>query len=252
MELKKLFPVAVVNSKKIAVDGRALMLWLGKREADFTRDVENAIQKAQLVENVDYQVLRNSAENPQGGRPRTDYVFHPDAAKDIAMMSSSDKGKEVRDYFKQCEKVALGAADNPTKKINDSVSIMKKLTIVAKLFGLKGNAAIISANAATRKITGIDLHQTLSIELVNDDQEVLLTPTDIGTEFGFSAQVINRLLHDFGYQIKINDKYVPTKTGIAFSTLIDTGKKYSDGAMIQQLKWKHSIIEQLKANGVGN
>lgn len=57
-----------------------------------------------FVENVDYQVLLKNEYNLSGGRPSTDYALTLDTAKEISMIQRSDKGKQARQYFIECEK----------------------------------------------------------------------------------------------------------------------------------------------------
>ena len=61
------------------------------------------IDRADLVEHEDYEVFVVDYENPLGGRPAKEFALSPNAAKEIAMMSSSDKGKLIRNYFLDCE-----------------------------------------------------------------------------------------------------------------------------------------------------
>lgn len=60
----------------------------------------------QLIENVDFRsVLVGTQQNQYGGvKKLQDYSLTVDAAKQIAMMSGTDKGREIRLYFIEVEK----------------------------------------------------------------------------------------------------------------------------------------------------
>jgi phage anti-repressor protein/phage antirepressor YoqD-like protein len=70
---------------------------------DFSDWVKAQVTRARLVENRDFVVLPQKGENPTGGRPIKEYHLTIDAAKHIAMVSGTDKGFEVREYFIACE-----------------------------------------------------------------------------------------------------------------------------------------------------
>ena len=87
-----------------SVDARRLHQWLGIGK-DFSTWIKDQIERAGLVEHEDYEILLpRNGEQDWGGSNRKDYALTPDAAKEIAMMSSSDKGKLIRNYFIDCEK----------------------------------------------------------------------------------------------------------------------------------------------------
>lgn len=83
---------------------------------DFSNWIKAQIERARLVEGCDFVVLEVSAqkgENSKGGRPTKEYHLTLEAGKHVGMMSGTDKGFEVRDYFIECERKAKQPALNP-------------------------------------------------------------------------------------------------------------------------------------------
>lgn len=87
------------------VNGRHLHAWLCVKK-DYSDWMKAQIKRAKLFEYMDFEVFPLEGENPLGGRPALEYALSLDAAKRIAMMSSADKGHEVRTYFLECERRA--------------------------------------------------------------------------------------------------------------------------------------------------
>jgi phage anti-repressor protein len=95
-----------IGDENRAVSARALHRGLGIRR-DFTTWIKLQIKRAKLVEGEDFEeVYTQKGENPAGGRPRVDYLLTLDAAKHIALMSGTTRGREVRRYFIAVEKAA--------------------------------------------------------------------------------------------------------------------------------------------------
>lgn len=90
---------------KQTVNARDLHLFLevGK---DFSSWVKVQIERARLVEDRDFIKLTQKGER----QISVDYHLTLEAGKHVSMMSNTDKGFEVRDYFIECEKVAKQAA----------------------------------------------------------------------------------------------------------------------------------------------
>lgn len=82
------------------VDGRDLHEKLGVQK-DFSDWTKNQIRRCKFIEGRDYAVFPFQGEN--SGRPSKEYAFTLYAAKHIAMMSGTDKGSEIRDYFIEVE-----------------------------------------------------------------------------------------------------------------------------------------------------
>lgn len=105
-----------INGEVIqTVDGRKLhsFLEVGK---DYTNWAKAQIKRANLVENEDFVKLAQKGELSKTGQWTTEYHFTLEAGKHIAMMSGAAKGKEVRDYFIQCEK----RANQPMPQVADA------------------------------------------------------------------------------------------------------------------------------------
>lgn len=89
------------NNGTQAVSGRELhrFLEIETRYNDwFARMVEYG-----FVEGLDfYSFLSKTPKD--GGRPATDHIISLDMAKEICMIQRTDRGKEARQYFIECEK----------------------------------------------------------------------------------------------------------------------------------------------------
>ena len=128
--------------------------------------------------------------------------------------------------------------------VSREFAALRSMAITA---GLEGNAATVSANNAMVRIHSVSPLKLLQIELKNPDQQLFLTPTQIAQRLGFSGpREVNKLLAHEGFQSNINGTWVPTDKGREYVVLLDTGKRHSDGVMIQQMKWKEKICDKLK------
>jgi phage anti-repressor protein len=74
--------------------------WLGYARKDNAK----ATLLNNFIENMDF--FRSNRKTPQGGRPSELILLTIECFKSLAMMSGTDKGREVRRYFLECEKLA--------------------------------------------------------------------------------------------------------------------------------------------------
>jgi len=131
---------------------------------------------------------------------------------------------------------------------------------IAKMCGFTGNQVVLSANNATRNMTGVDaLAQMEQTHLIAQVQEIYFTPTQLGEKFGVSAKRFNTALVDAGLAERVGSIIKPTEQGKPFSQILDTNKRHSNGAPVQQVKWSEGVLEPLalfftptNGNGGGN
>lgn len=88
------------------------------------------------------------------------------------------------------------------------------------------------------------------IATANDN--IPLTPTQLGEKIGVSARKINKMLIEKGFQVK-NDSsksrrepdYLLTDTGKEFGKYLTSSGKNGDNTLYQQLRWYESVLAEL-------
>jgi anti-repressor protein len=89
------------------VNARDLHSFLGV-EKDFSDWIKAQIKRARLAEGRDFILVPFWGEQKgRGGHNRTEYHLTLEAGKHIAMLSGTEKGFQVREYFIECERKAL-------------------------------------------------------------------------------------------------------------------------------------------------
>ncbi|OCB03919.1 hypothetical protein BBC27_05745 [Acidithiobacillus ferrivorans] len=85
--------------------------------------INDRIEQHGFVENQDFVVFSEIGKNPQGGRPAKEYHLTVDTAKHIAMAEHTPKGKEARDYFIECERIAMRQPSSTEKPSVSSTGV---------------------------------------------------------------------------------------------------------------------------------
>lgn len=118
MELVKVSQVQIGVDNVNAVNARDLWNALESKQ-EFSHWIKNRIDKLGLIESRDYGVFDKIIKNTEGGvgRPVTEYVVTMDIAKHLAMIEMTDKGREVREYFIECEKQLAQSFKAPTNMV---------------------------------------------------------------------------------------------------------------------------------------
>lgn len=151
--LQTLLPVTlqpIGDQQANAVSARDLHAFLGSKD-DFSTWFKYQVERARLVEHRDFEVFRNIPGNSTG-RPRQEYALTIESAKHIGMMSGTDKGFEVRDYFIECERRAQHPALNLSRM--DLIQIAmdaekERLTLACRVEEMAPKAAFHDQVAAS-------------------------------------------------------------------------------------------------------
>jgi phage anti-repressor protein len=99
---------AVVGGATVeTINARRLHGFLGNSRA-FANWIQERIEKYGFEENKDFVCLTEKLSNAaRGGHNRKEYHVTLDMAKELAMVERTDKGREARKYFIECEKRVL-------------------------------------------------------------------------------------------------------------------------------------------------
>lgn len=113
-----------------SVNARELWQFVESKR-QFANWIQYRITKFGFVENEDY-VINKVVNNPRevldkviynpGGRPTEDYHLTINMAKELAMVEANAKGREVRKYFIECERLAKVAHEEQLKAVRGTMS----------------------------------------------------------------------------------------------------------------------------------
>lgn len=190
--------------------------------------------------------------------PQTKFIPESDVYR-LVMRSTLESAERFQDWvveevlpkIRKTGQYALPGVLEPRQQ--ESLKMAPLAMRAARAFGFRGNQATLSANRVIAAFTGVNLLAAMgNPTLVADDQEMLLTPTDIELRLGLQRREGNDLLIRAGLEARHHDHknrpyYELTELGQVYAVVLDTGKKHSDGTPVRQIKWKTSVLDVLKA-----
>ena len=152
----------------------------------------------------------------------------------------------------EAQQIAKPAGEKPTP-LPSATAAFKSMHSLAKLVGLSGNQAILSANNAVFKYHGVNClnlldHQALTAE---DQRGRTYTATGLGNEFlnmsGRCGAKVNKMLEASGLigREQATNRPIPTDTGAKHGEWADTGKQHG-GAPIKEWRWFSSVVDLIQ------
>ncbi|BGI53009.1 MAG: hypothetical protein HamCj_13620 [Candidatus Hamiltonella defensa (Ceratovacuna japonica)] len=79
----------------------------------FSTWMKNHINRYEWVDNTDYLVFTHSG--PHAGRPFKDYVLTLEKAKEMTMLTCTEKGHELREYLMNVDKEPFESLNDPAE-----------------------------------------------------------------------------------------------------------------------------------------
>lgn len=137
------------------------------------------------------EVFPKNEKNSKGGRPELDYALTLDTAKEIAMLQRSDKGKQARQYFIECERA-----------LKEQKPTLTREQVIAQ--------ALLLAQEVNAEKDEIIKKLTPKAEFTDKvlTSKTCHTVTEIAKELNMSAQKLNAELCKKGVQYKHRGHYV--------------------------------------------
>jgi len=241
-----------IISGTLMMSSQSLAVMCGDKEhREFVRDVKKLynITSVENTHSVDIAGVFFELHEQGNNKGRIKEIwFDKTNASAIAGIYSFEYNLKVHGFFVEKQNLESIESNNSTHALNE---VSKNMLELGKMFGLEGNQLLLNADKAVKKLLNVSPLALLGLELKSENNEKLFTPTEIGQQFQMSAIAINLILNKMGLQNQIENKkghktWVLTEKGKEFGIYLDTGKAHSNGTPIQQIKWKESVIAELK------
>lgn len=188
--MEALLKITDHNGKSV-VSARELYDFL-EIKTDFTEWCKRMFEYG-FQEDMDFTPILGKSS---GGRPSKDYALTIDCAKEISMLQRSEKGKQARLYFIDCEKQLLQPRLTKEQMTLMVISDLQ-LTVADQLIQLEQKDKIIQEQAP--KVKFVD-----NVLAADDCFPITL----IAKELGMSALTLNHKLSNLKIQYKQNETWV--------------------------------------------
>lgn len=239
--MKELINIQVKNDRQL-VSARELHKGLGLKKKfsawweQNSKDFEEGIDFAREPESYQVQ-LGNGAT-----KLMNDYFLTLDMAKELCMMSKTEKGKEVRKYFIQVEK----NWNSPDMIMHRALEFSKQR--ISKL-ETENRALALQLEETNKKASYLDV--------ILGTPDAMAT-TQIGADYGYTAREFNKLLHRVGIQHKVNGQWILYKaymgkgyvTTKVFTFKDHKGNDRSKSSTYWTQKGRKLIYDVLKENDI--
>ena len=188
---------------------------------------------------VDTEVSNNGGVQV---RKLQDYLLTIDMAKELCMMSKTEKGKEVRKYFIEVER----KWNDPQEIVKRGYAILQNENTQLKL---ENKNLAIQLEESNKKASYLD------VILGAPDA---LAVTQIAADYGYNAKDFNELLHKVRIQHKVNGQWILYKvymgqgyvTTKPFTFIDHKGRTRSKPSTYWTQKGRKLIYDILKDNDV--
>lgn len=203
-------------------------------------------------ENIDY--IGCKVFNTLARQELQDYAMTIEMAKEFSMLQRTEKGKEARKYFIECEKKAKGIVNNSQMDYVNAKAQMDLLAVTAKTLNLNDSSKLL---IATKIYKDYNIPTTY-LPTYTDSRGILKSATELLKENNISISTIkfNKIMIDKGYLIEVERTSGKDKSKIKkFKNLAKT--EFGENQIspknpkeTQPMYYENKFLELLKELGI--
>ena len=217
-------PVKKNDDGSQVVNARDLHKWLNIGK-DFTTWIKSRIDKYNFIENEDFIVFTKIGENPQGGRPSSEYIISLDMAKELSMVENNERGREARKCFIEVEKLARKAYASCQVDSTKEWIEKEKARLLLGVEWVKECSNVISMNEVSKlqllnkvKDEAGELGRFLPLPEYAKTSGVSKSATELLKRYrpGLNIRDFNKILVEKGALIVLERKSKSSPTGMKF------------------------------------
>lgn len=207
--MKDLIPIKVENDQQL-LSARDLHKGLGLKR-QFTDWVKQNFKD--FEENTDFVFTPQSVNMPNGGTKQIkDYFLTIDMAKQLCLMSRTEKGKQYRKYLIEVER----KWNDPQEVVKRGYAILQNENTQLKL---ENKNLTVQLEESNKKASYLDI--------------ILGTPdalaiTQIAADYGYGAVNFNKLLKQVGIQHKVNGQWILYKVYMGKGYVVSQAFTFKD------------------------
>jgi len=147
-----------------------------------------------FVENQDFCTILGESN---GGRRPKDFALTLDCAKEIAMLQRTDKGKQARQYFIECEK-----AMKQVQPLTEDQLLAQAMNVLNRRLEASNEKAVLLEAEIKKQAPKVQYAEEVLLS------ESCFTTTTIAKEIGMYAADLNKFLQWMRVQFKHEDHWV--------------------------------------------
>ena len=185
------------------VNARELHAFL-EVQTRFNDWINNRIKQYGFAENQDFTTVTKNLEN--GGRS-IEYHITLDMAKELAMVERTEKGKQARQYFIECEKrLKEQTATQPSQPIGEIEDKLRAIVFALEHTTLSDVAKETAIITSAETLTGISIGHRPRIE------QTTYSAKELGDVLGISANRVGRIANAHGLKTEEYGLYYLNKS----------------------------------------